>query len=172
MRQLRVRFTVRRMMHTILLLALVFGAERMWRRRQAFLELAAPHAQNEAFLTDLALDLAADPAATGFSTVTALLPDGSAVRFAGHGPGRRIFCPPDATTPSDEATATRLERMCRDEAEKEASLRRQYERAARYPWLSSQPDPPEPDGSLSVAPDYLVNDSTPTSSSQSKRTVP
>jgi hypothetical protein len=30
-------------------------------------------------------------------------------------------------------------------AEYEAALRRKYERAARYPWLPVEPDPPEPE---------------------------
>lgn len=143
MRVPRVQFTVRRMMVAVSILAIVFGAERMWRRRQAYLERADPHARMEEFHADLARDLAADPAAAGYITVTALLPDGSAVRFAGHGPGRRIHYPPDAVNPADEGTAARLEAMCRREAEREGQLRRKYERAARYPWLPVAPDPHE-----------------------------
>ena len=32
-----------------------------------------------------------------------------------------------------------------DRADHHASLARKYERAARYPWLPVEPDPPEPD---------------------------
>src|SRR5687767_14175738 len=109
----RMRFTVRRMMVVVAIVAILFGAERMWRKRQAYLERAAPLAQMEEFHTELARDLAADPATAGSDTVTALLPDGSAVRFASHGPGRRIHYPPDAATPAYEATAARLEALCR-----------------------------------------------------------
>ena len=32
-----------------------------------------------------------------------------------------------------------------DRADHHASLARKYERAARYPWLPVEPDPPEPE---------------------------
>src|SRR5262245_54061673 len=115
----RPRFTVRWLMVAIAVVALAIGGSLMWQRRLAYLALAASHAQMEAFHAELARDIAGDPAMASSNTVTALLPDGSAVRLDGHGPGRKLHYPPDAKATADEATASRLAEMCRRESEKE-----------------------------------------------------
>jgi hypothetical protein len=141
----RLRFTLRLLMIAVAIIALTFGAEQMWRRREFLRSEAAAHALKEAFYSDLAQDLAGDPGQAASLTATALLPDGTAVRFKGHGATRRPFYPPDGSVPADAATVARLVAMCKQRAAHHSQLRRKYERAARNPWLGVPPNPRPPE---------------------------
>ncbi len=94
----------------------------MWRRRQFYLEQAAPHAQMEAFYSDLALDLAGVERQPPFRIVSALTPDGKGLQFVTHGPSPRIYYPLGTTNLADDATVTRLIAMCKKEAAKEGAI--------------------------------------------------
>jgi hypothetical protein len=137
----RVSFKLRSLMFAVAVAALCFGAERMWRRRQFYLEQAAPHAQMEAFYSDLALDLAGVERQPPSRIVSALTPDGKGLQFVTRGPSPRIYYPLGTTNLADDATVKRLIAMCKKEAAKEGAIRRTYERMAARPWLLSNPPP-------------------------------
>ncbi len=113
----------------------------MWRRREFYLEQAAPHAHMEAFYADLALDLAGVQRQPQSRIVDALLPDGTAVKFVTHGPSPRIYYPLGTKNLADDATVARLIAMCNQEAAKDGAIRRMFERKASRPWLLSNPTP-------------------------------
>jgi hypothetical protein len=129
------------MMLAVAVAALCFGAERIWRRREFYLEQAVPHAHSEAFYSDLALDLAGVQRQPPSRIVDALLPDGTAVQFVTHGPSPRIYYPLGTKNLADDATVARLIAMCNQEAARERAIRRKFERMAARPWLLSDPSP-------------------------------
>ncbi len=137
----RLSFKVRSLMLAVAVAALCFGAERMWRRRQFYLEQAAPHAQMEAFYSDLALDLAGVERQPPSQVVSSITPDGKGVKFVTHGPPPRIYYPLGTKNLADDATVTRLIAMCNQEAARERAIRRKFERMAARPWLLSDPSP-------------------------------
>jgi hypothetical protein len=136
-----VSFKLRSLMFAVAVAALCFGAERMWRRRQFYLEQAAPHAQMEAFYSDLALDLAGVERQPPFpvGTYFFLLPNGKAVKFVTRGPSPRIYYPMESTILADDATVAQLIAMCKKGAAKEGAIRRMLERKAARPWLLADP---------------------------------
>ena len=151
------RIRISALMIAVAVVALAIWGAMMGRRRSVFLALAAPHAQMEQLCADLARDLDGDPASAKSETVTALLPDGSAVRFDGHGPGRKLFVGPRLNLPADEDTARRLAAMCRAESAREGRIARRYEQAARHPWRfvgSEMPAPPSPPAPASSLPTF------------------
>ncbi len=138
----RVSFKVRSMMLAVAVVALCFGAERMWRRRQFYLEQAAPHAHMEAFYSELALDLAGVQRQPPLPRIVMfLLPDGTGVEIDTHGPSPRIYYPLGTKNPADGSTVMRLIAMCKKGAAKEGAKRRMFERMAARPWLRSDPSP-------------------------------
>jgi hypothetical protein len=113
----RTRFTVRRMMVAVAIVAVLFGAAvelpRLWVLRQQYLGLAEKYGYWEIRLNG-AVEIRQE--LTYYSTSQPLGPE-----------------------PSPE----RLAKM-KDQADHYARLRAKYERAARYPWLRIVPDPPVP----------------------------
>ncbi len=111
----RVRFTVRRMMVAVAVLAILLGVYgwvlRLRRMSVEFLAEARRHADMEQVLRTII-------GVSGRDSFVDISP----------GPG----------VPSRRTTAGAV-------AEHEAALGRKYERAARYPWLSVAPGPPEPE---------------------------
>ena len=139
----RVSFKVRSLMLAVAVAALCFGAERMWRRRQFYLEQAVPHAHMEAHYSDLALDLAGVERQPPSRVANALylFPNGKAVKFVTHGPSPRIYYPLESTNLADDATVAQLIDMCKKGAAKEGAIRRMFERMAARPWSLSNPAP-------------------------------
>ncbi len=146
----RVSFKLRSMMFAVAIAALCFGAERMWRRRQFYLEQAAPHAHMEAFYSDLALDLAGVRRRPPYQIVDFLLPDGTGVEVDARGPSPRIYYPLGTKNLADDATVTRLIAMCNQEAARERAKRRKFERMAAPPGYFPAPHrfPIEPHPSI------------------------
>jgi hypothetical protein len=131
----RTRFPIWGLMLLVTVLALAVWAEQMWRKRESYLKDAAPHAQMEAFYSELALDIAGVPRQPPSLTASAILPDGTALHFAAHGPVPQIYYPLGTKNVADEATVKRLRTMCKQEAVKEGALKRMYERNASHPWM-------------------------------------
>jgi CO/xanthine dehydrogenase FAD-binding subunit len=115
MRFTRPRFTVRRLMVVVAVVAVIVGVERLYERRIAFLLLASEHAR----LEDRAQKL------SGSMSDTATLNEAKGNDDAAEGWRRR------ASFQDVEAISRGL-------------MRRKYERAARNPWLPLEPDPPKP----------------------------
>jgi hypothetical protein len=116
MRLPRVKYTVRRMMVAVAILALAFGIIRLWATRQLYLKKAAGHA--------------------GFRTEVLRSPETIAYwesRWTAQREGRPARYPWPGGPPFVPAMAQYHDAM-----------RIKYERAARYPWLPVEPDPPPP----------------------------
>lgn len=115
MKLLRARFTVRRLMIGILLLALLMGGADLWRRRVKRLNLAAYHDYQESALLRSSLSYmvrASDAALSGQKDVHSL----------------------------NYRKADWTARM----AEYHKRLSEKYEQASRAPWRQIAPDPPRP----------------------------
>ncbi len=134
MRLPRPRFTVRRMMIAVAVVALLVGSEMTRRRWAYFRAIAHSYAGAEEF----------DRFLLGGGTAIVRMEDGQVSEI--HGPlsfrsgaegGGSIEVTGD---PSPGYDAESLRRR----ADYHAQLRRKYERAARYPWLAVVPDPPKP----------------------------
>jgi hypothetical protein len=103
-------------MIAVAVVALLLGGEMMRRRRQRYREQADFHAFAEAFCArDVRMARATPPAPPGGTAASLLNLDGA-----------------DRTAVEQAASA----------AAYHAAMKRKYERAARYPWLSVEPDPP------------------------------
>ena len=116
MRLPRVRFTVRRMLTVVAIVALGFGMIRLWATRQLYLEKAAEHA--------------------GFRAHVLRSPESIAyweARWKDQREGLPARYPWPAGPPFVPAIA-----------KYHHAMRIKYERAARYPWLSVDVDPPKP----------------------------
>jgi len=131
----RVRFTVRRLMIAVAIVALILGAE-LTRRRSAQFRLLARSYASAAEFDGLILE---------GGTTTFRLEDGQIREVHG---SSSIRIPTDegglvesAIDPTPGYDEDRLRRR----AEYHDFLRRKYDRAARYPWLPVAPDPPEPE---------------------------
>jgi hypothetical protein len=112
----RVRFTVRRMIVAVAVIALAFWMVRLWAARQLYLQKAAKHA--------------------GFRANVLRSPNSIAYwesRWTDQREGKPARYPWPAGPPFVPALAKYHDAM-----------RMKYERAARYPWLPIEPDPPEP----------------------------
>ena len=119
----RVRFTVRRMMRLVVVVALAIGgilwAQRMSRLSKELLEIARDHEQKE-------------HSSRGDARIARNL---ASVPDVGRPAPRQT---PD---PFYEDRAIRSERS----AERHRMLKEKYTRAARWPFLPVAPDPPEPE---------------------------
>ena len=104
----RFRFTIRRMMVVVAVIAIVLGVLGLWQRSAAFGSIAERHSEEELSFIALALD-----------ALTAR-------------DGPRL---PTGLT----------QRMLMSRDVHHHKLARKYRRAARYPWLTVEPDPPEPE---------------------------
>jgi hypothetical protein len=146
----RPRFTVRRLMVAVAIVASGFWAERMWRQRQDYLDRAIREGVGEKHYAYLARVLE-----TGTPTLASFrgsLPDGSRVHIFGFGSERRVFFKEygggnpfiDDQSAADEVAVAGWAVMCRSESLRIRQLRLKYEWAARYPWLPVAPDPPAP----------------------------
>ena len=111
----RIRFTVRRMMVAVAVLALAFGIARLWWARQRYLEKAAGHASFRAYLLRSPENI-----------------KHWEERWTSGREGKPARYPWPAGPPFVPAIA-----------EYHEAMRLKYERAARYPWLSVAPDPPD-----------------------------
>jgi len=112
----RVRFTVRRLMVAVAVVALAFGIVRLWAARQLYLEKAAEHA--------------------GFRALVLRSPNTIAYwesRWTAQREGLPARYPWPGGPPFVPAMAKYHDAM-----------RIKYERAARYPWLPIEPDLPKP----------------------------
>jgi hypothetical protein len=116
MRLPRVTFTVRRMMVAMAVAALTFAILRFWAVRQLYLEKAGHHA--------------------GFRALVLRSPETIAYwesRWTSQREGMPARYPWPGGPPFVPAMAKYHDAM-----------RIKYERAARYPWLPIEPDPPKP----------------------------
>ena len=110
------RMTTRRWMVVVAVIGLlVGGGVRLKRRRDYFLSLARSHAQKM-------------PSSTA---------EGKALRSR--------FGSTSRMSGEEILLLSRDFDRLRNRADHHAALRRKYERAARYPWMSVEPDPPEPE---------------------------
>jgi hypothetical protein len=119
MRFPRFRFTIRRMMIVVAIVAVLVTAERLRRIRSYRLQKAEDYsAAEQAYLADVRKFDAQ------FTTPRAINEAFSS---------RRIM------------SLMRSQGRIRKLGEHSGKLKRTYEKAARYPWLPVEPDPPEPD---------------------------
>ncbi len=112
----RVRFTVRRMMVVVAVVALAFGIFRLWALRELYLEKAANHA--------------------GFRAYMLRSPE-SIAHWEDRWTDQRIGKPARYPWPGGPPFVPAM-------AKYHDAMRIKYERAARYPWLPIEPDPPDP----------------------------
>jgi hypothetical protein len=130
----RVRFTVRRLMIAVAIVALILGAELTRRRSVQFRLLARSYAAAAEF----------DGLILGGGTTTFGLHDGQ-IRENRGGSSIRILADEGTIEFTiDAALAYDADRL-RRRAEYHGLLRRKYDRAARHPWLPVEPVPPEPE---------------------------
>jgi hypothetical protein len=122
----RPRFTVRRLMLAVAIVALLAGAERLWRRSRAFSYLADEHGLRYDYWREEGLDHA-----TGAAKHRDLAIIGDEESRQQH---RRLAVQEGEIAADLAKTAAYHERLWR-----------KYEHAARYPWLPVEPDPPEPE---------------------------
>jgi hypothetical protein len=115
MRVPRVRFTVRRMMVLVAIVALSIGSGtegyRLWRQRKFCLEQAAMSAPMEVHYARLVMMLSDDPSEAKSPLVNAVIPRG-AVPFKWSGGIRRVHFPWDNPEPADSRTVQVLIAKC------------------------------------------------------------
>ena len=116
MRLPRVRFTVRRTMVAVAVVALAFGIVRLWTARQLYLEKAAEHA--------------------GFRALVLRSPDTIAY-WESRWTDQRRGLPARYPWPGGPPFVPAM-------AKYHDAMRIKYERAAHYPWLPIEPDPLKP----------------------------
>ena len=139
----RVRFTVRRLMAVVMLVAVLMWGVQTWRRWQAYRRSAMYYAQVELW--------SGQEVAWMDRSITQArhrLPE--ELRISQH--ALRHFINDREVTPAEFAASQ--EKVVADmfamAAQKRAQvaffarMKRKYERAARYPWLPVEPDPPVP----------------------------
>jgi hypothetical protein len=129
------------LMVAVAVAVMALWAERMWRRREFYLERAEHHGFKEAWCSNLAMDLAGVPRQPPSKAKKSLLPDGTGVEFVNRGPSRQIFQTHVGGTKelADEATIEQFVMMCNEAAAEEREMRRVYEWYASHPWLSFDP---------------------------------
>ena|SRR5437870_4357658 len=135
MRILRVRYTVRLMLVVVGVVGMTLGAWVITSRRSAtFTERARHHAEEIFGIED---EIAPNP--DWEDSWLSADPD--------RRPPRGSFHPPGWSPPS-EADPPPIESWRMSQARRIAyheSMKKKYERTARYPWLPVPPDPPEPE---------------------------
>ena len=143
MRLPRVRFTVRQTMIVVAIAAVALGANDLRLRWDRFRALRSTHEWKWRSCLRLA-DLHAATAALDEREAERL----RAAILAGHYPVRSAAETVGQIASNTEAAAANersAEKKLRARAEFHDALRLKYERAARYPWLSVRPDPPDPE---------------------------
>ena len=116
MRLPRVRFSIRRIMVVVVIVALAFGTFRLWTVRKLYLEKAAQHA--------------------GFRDFVVRSPE--SIRYwEARWTAQREGLPARYPWPDGPPFVPAMVKY-------HDAMRIKYERAARYPWLSVEPDPPKP----------------------------
>jgi hypothetical protein len=160
------RMTIRRWMVAAAAIALAFGGHRLKQRRGACLMRATRHAEAEAYHRRLSVrppirtDLRVEP---DLEATTSPAPSAELERAIEQEFGLR----PERANRSEGgdrfreaqarhyALADKLRKLVDDyrgkqskyhakQADYHASLARKYDHGARYPWLTIEPDPPEP----------------------------
>ncbi len=139
----RFRFTVRRMMVAVAIVAITLGTVVLHRRRALYLENANIHSQVAETYSDLGARLAGKPG-RWFVPINDL-PDNTLVKIVGEGPDRLVYYPANSPTPIAESEAASLAAKCIREAESYDREARRYARAARRPWLAIAPGSGEPE---------------------------
>jgi hypothetical protein len=128
----RPRFTVRQLMIAVAVVAVAFGYQNAVRRRDTFEFMALFHRQEmEACRDYLAGATVQSTGGDGRTTYRRMVPTGPDPGIAdarSRGWGVELF---------ERASLKRLEAY-------HAEMKQKYERAARYPWLPVEPEPPEP----------------------------
>jgi tetratricopeptide (TPR) repeat protein len=156
MRFFRVRFTVRRIMAVVAVLALVLGvsveAIRLKRQRDKFRSLAAGHGQQETFYRQMeqsAIEMAQIEESSGESTTAFFesMRNPAQPRFGGpKAQEMRRRWAEFTEQQKDEAAKERAQAaMYHESAKYHAALKQKYLRAAACPWRSIEPDGPPPD---------------------------
>jgi hypothetical protein len=139
----RFQFTVRRIMIVVAIAAVALGANDLRRRNNRYDALRSTHEWGGRSSISLA-ELHASTAAANEREVERL----RATDRSGHD-GQRLEAEAAIQITSNIEAAAGIERaaerQCRARARFHELLRKKYERAARYPWLTVEPDPPEPD---------------------------
>jgi hypothetical protein len=139
----RLQFTVRRMMIVVAIAAVALGANDLRRRKVRYDALRSTHEWRGRSSMSLA-ELHASTVADNEREVERLR---AAVRSRHEAPLREAELVAQIISNIGGAAAIEraAERQCRSRARFHELLRKKYERAARYPWLIVEPDPPEPD---------------------------
>ena len=139
----RPRFTMRWMMIVVAVAAVALGAIDVWRRQDRFLALRSNHEWSARGCLAMA-ESHASTAAGNEREVERL----RAAATSGDGAMRRqaeLSAQITANIEAQAAVERAAERKYRARAQFHDALRIKYERAARYPWKSVEPDPPEPE---------------------------
>ena len=147
----RVQFKLRWLMVAVAVCGLLFGAATLKARRDHFRHLASMHEFLGWGEQLVAFPFAAGPPLAPVAPQRLSLPN----RFPSSRPDDEyVFVRQDDTdaTNSPEASSVvwldpirRISSSTSAKAEWHAMLRVKYERATRFPWLSVEPDPPEPE---------------------------
>jgi hypothetical protein len=139
----RLQFTVRRIMIVVAIVAVALGANDLRRRKVRYDALRSTHEWRGRSSMSLA-ELHASTAAANEREVERLR---AAVRSGHDTPRPEAEAAAQITSNIEGAAAIEraAERQFRARARFHELLRKKYERAARYPWLVVEPDPPEPD---------------------------
>jgi hypothetical protein len=143
MRLPRLQFTVRRMMIVVAIAAVALGANELRRRKDRYDSLRSTHEWRGRSSISSA-EFHASTAAANEREVERLR---AAVRSRNHASRPEAEAVAQITSNIEGAAAIEraAERQFRARARFHELLRKKYERAARYPWLVVEPDPPEPD---------------------------
>ena len=143
MRVPRVRLTVRRMMAVVVLVAVLMWGGQTWRRWQVYRRSAMYYAQVELWSGQTV-------AWTDRQIARARRDNLELVGAAQHASkvfdGDREVTPAEFAASLEQGVAMLVANAARLRAQVAyfARMKRKYERAARYPWLPVEPDPPVP----------------------------
>ncbi len=150
MRLPRVRFRLRQMMIVVATIGIALGVAQLWRRRTLLLEEARLERKRET-ACERTIQLISlvhrgqwpyEPTMT--FGVRLLAGGGSLMIRSGrisHSDNQEVWSEVDL---DDRETLARWSAIYRKAAGQFADSARRYDHAARYPWLSVEPDPPEP----------------------------
>jgi hypothetical protein len=140
----RVRFTVRRLMIVVVIVAGLLWGLKMRRLSVSYSEQAATHASEQKFW-DSGVSLSNVEIARRTSHLAELREKANRDRAEGFPEVANNFerlIELESHMLNYYLEDARIRKSHRDES---ARLNRKYYRAARYPWLSVEPDPPEPE---------------------------
>ena len=143
MRSPRFRFTLRWMMVAVATVAVTISGWQGYKRRLEYLNRARSAAETQGRFEEMLTDLLGT-SNRGPKDSREFSCNGFIVRSDYRYGPHRIFCPTTADTPASEESIRGLVAACRKSIAYEAGLRRKYERAARFPWMSVEPDGDDP----------------------------